>query len=315
MADAPVFLQLALPESVDGKVPTDVRLLARGETDTTKGKYRYTDRSEAAILKRVAELGRDRLNFDYGHAQLSPFQSADASASAGWFRLDAREDGLYAADIEWTPRASKGLSEREWRYFSPAIMLDAKSGEVLELINVALTNIPATKGQRPLVASQTPGDGPQPKETMEEMAKLLVALGASDASQAVAKFSALQKSHDDLVEAAKVQAAELESVKAEIKKFHDAKAEAAKAEAVAKLPPAFRQWALSQSIEVIESFAAVAPKAPEAVQPPAKAGAAAKSEEHSKVSRLLGLVAEDEVSEDGKVLQLSWGALPKKEAK
>jgi len=265
----PVYLSLSLPEGA--APPTEVRLLATGETKTTKGPYKYTKRSEQAILQRVLELGRDKLNFDYGHAQLSPFQSADASASAGWFRLDAREDGLYATDIEWTPRAAKGLSEREWRYFSPAIMLDAKSGEVLELINVALTNIPATKGQKPLVASQTtPGDGPQPQANMEEMAKLLGAIGVENASQAVAKLDALRASESKLLEAAKAQHAELEAVKAELAKFHAQREEVAKTEAVSKLPPYLRGWAATQELSVVLSLAEVAPKAPEAVKAPSK---------------------------------------------
>lgn len=55
--------------------------------------------------------------------------------------------------MRWTPKAAKELTDGEWLYFSPAFSNEEKTGRILELINIALTNIPATRGMTPLVAA------------------------------------------------------------------------------------------------------------------------------------------------------------------
>jgi phage I-like protein len=56
-------------------------------------------------------------------------------------------------DIEWTRKATERLKDREYRYFSPTFYHD--KGRITEYVNTALTNLPATKDQEPLVASRS----------------------------------------------------------------------------------------------------------------------------------------------------------------
>jgi phage I-like protein len=161
----------------------------------------------------------------------------DSSAAAGWFRLEFRSDGLYAADIEWTPSAFESIKNREYRFTSPALVLQETDEmgvlRAAELINVAVTNLPATVGQRPLVASETTTD--QKEAEMPFPKELLKRLGLKEdateeqVSEAIEALNAKSDKVDTLTaerdEA--VQLAETATQQAEAKK---AEADAAKAE-------------------------------------------------------------------------------------
>jgi len=54
--------------------------------------------------------------------------------------------------VEWTGKAGEYLKRREYRYFSPGLRIDPDSRRPQELMNVALTNVPAIQGLSPLVA-------------------------------------------------------------------------------------------------------------------------------------------------------------------
>ncbi len=136
--------------------PRAFRIFPYGEIETTKGVFRFDE--EAA--RRVMETWRDygnRLPIDYEHQIVDPVANGPVPA-AGWFDLELREDGLWAVNVEWTERAAELLRNREYRYFSPTFRTDA-DGRIVELINVALVNLPATKHMQPLVAKAVPFEG------------------------------------------------------------------------------------------------------------------------------------------------------------
>lgn len=108
------------------------------------------------------------LCFDYEHKAIEHGGRPGDGKSAGWFKLELCEDGLYAADVRWTDKASAEISAREWLYFSPAFASD-KTGRITELVNVALTNIPATHRLKPLVAASRKGTM-DPQEDEDKLA-------------------------------------------------------------------------------------------------------------------------------------------------
>lgn len=299
---------------LDGKKtpPREFKILGAGVTQTTKGPVRMSAAAGQSVLSKLAELGRDRLNFDYGHAQLGFMQSYEAARSAGWFSVQVRGEGdraeLWATDIEWTPTALRALSDREFRYFSPALMLDSKSGEVRELINIALTNIPATKHQKPLVASQTqtPADPAKDSNDMT-IEQLLAAFGCANGTQLAAKFQALQSDNDKLIKAAAEQQTQLSAATTELAALRSAKEQAEKTDYVAqlstagKLPPALRDWALGQPMAVLQAYAAAAPALPAAsttTTPPAKTEVpAVLSDDERALCRQLNLSEADYLAE------------------
>lgn len=105
---------------------------------------------DAAAAQRVIEsVNRMQgdLVIDYEHATLSAKKNANASPAAGWFKsLQWVEgSGLYVADARWTDRASKMITDKEYRYVSPVFAFDV-SGMVIGLHSLALTNDPALDG-------------------------------------------------------------------------------------------------------------------------------------------------------------------------
>jgi phage I-like protein len=180
-----LMLALAVP---DGEAPpTEFQLFGAGITHTTKGDVLFDEQAGSDVMAALATHGKDQLPVDYGHGMLSMITTPDSGKAAGWFRPDVRDGALWAADVEWTPVADQALRNREYRFFSPAVLFDSKTRRVSKLINVALTNLPATHGQSPLVASDNHNCAPEAGVTeIPKMAdKLLRILGASDEAEAV----------------------------------------------------------------------------------------------------------------------------------
>ena len=139
-----VRLTLAMAE-----LPGWLRLLPLGQVNLVDGRPPFEVDPEAltALVRAFGARGTD-LVIDYEHQSLKGGQAP----AAGWIKdLEAREDGLWA-QVEWTDKAGKYLKQREYRYFSPVLRIDPESRRPQELMNVALTNVPAIQGLSPLVA-------------------------------------------------------------------------------------------------------------------------------------------------------------------
>jgi len=139
-----VRLTMAMAE-----LPGWLRLLPLGEVKLVDGRpsFEVTPESLADMVKAFGERGTD-LVIDYEHQSLTGGQAP----AAGWIKdLEVREDGLWA-QVEWTGTAEEYLKRREYRYFSPVLRIDPASRQPQELMNVALTNVPAIQGLSPLVA-------------------------------------------------------------------------------------------------------------------------------------------------------------------
>ncbi|HEX7684359.1 MAG TPA: phage protease [Trinickia sp.] len=105
-------------------------------------------RMAATIASKAAET-----SFDYEHQKLRAAENGKPAPAAGWFHaLEVNDDGVWATGIEWTPAARQMIEAREYRYTSPLFTYDKQTGEVLSLINVALTNTPAIDGMDTIAA-------------------------------------------------------------------------------------------------------------------------------------------------------------------
>jgi phage I-like protein len=148
---------------VDGDPPEEFRIFKLGENSTTKGILVYDKESAASVMAFFKKHGAE-LFFDWNHNSLKPDASKEDCEACGWFVPEAREDGLYAASIRWTEDGAEALVKRRFRYFSPAVIYDLKTGRVLRLINAALTNLPATDNLIPLMAaSETESEDMDPE--------------------------------------------------------------------------------------------------------------------------------------------------------
>lgn len=142
-------------DKITGKtLPTERLLFKFGKNKTTKGTFILTKESAEKIIQSWKEYG-NKLNFDYNHQQLAEIQTAESGASAGTYDLEIREQGLYAINIVWTDKAAQMIANKEYLYTSPAFWTE-KQGDtevIIELINCALTNIPATIAMDELMAA------------------------------------------------------------------------------------------------------------------------------------------------------------------
>lgn len=93
----------------------------------------------AAGLKALMQDGAKPILYDYEHNSMW----GDTRA-AGWIveLVYVAGRGLFGR-VEWTPRATKEIADKEFRYSSPLFYFDPKTGAVTELLSVALTNNPA----------------------------------------------------------------------------------------------------------------------------------------------------------------------------
>jgi phage I-like protein len=274
----------------DGNLPTEFRIFEAGITDTTKGFIVFDGFSVESVQRLLAKHGRTELPIDYEHGMLANVQLPGTGAAAGWFVPEMRNGELWAASIRWTERAEKMLRASEYRFFSPAVELD-ENRRVVRLVNIALTNLPATIGQLPLVAHEldTPPRAGEHKE--QDMGKLLERLGAKDDAEAIAMVEALSSANDGLLtmlgvkdfgaaETAIVemrelvkqsearatelaeQATELAAKVAEIEARGKAVAKdglIAKLSSEGKLPPSLHDWAKSLDMAALEAFGERAP--------------------------------------------------------
>ena len=148
------FSPLQLGEG--NKVPNQVQVLRVGKFNhPTYGAFEITTQTLTEMKSNFDKNVRGiDTAFDYFHA-------SDKEASAWVKDLVLKEGGLELwADVEWTPKASQKLAERELRYFSPDFAFkweDPESGAVHKnvLFGGGLTNRPFVKEMRAIVADET----------------------------------------------------------------------------------------------------------------------------------------------------------------
>ncbi len=141
-------------------VPNRVQVLRVGAFKHPKyGDFEITKKTLSDMVSNFDNRVRGiDLSFDYFH------EAEEGVASAWVKRLFTEADGdeLWA-EVDWTPKAHKLLSEREIRYFSPDFAFkwdDPEKGITHEnvLFGGGLTNRPFVKEMQAIVANENKGD-------------------------------------------------------------------------------------------------------------------------------------------------------------
>jgi len=278
----------------DGSPPTEFRIWKFGENDTLVGKVNLDEKSAKRVMDAFNAHGVD-LAIDYEHQTFGAVDNGKPAPAAGWFKPEVRTDGLYAANVQWTDEAAGYLKARQYRYFSPTAMLDAKSRTPVKLMPMALTNWPATRNITPLIAR---ADETTTENTMKTV---LVALGLkaeADESDALGALTALKLRADK----ADALEADLTKVNGELAKLKaDQIAEQKKAlidEAIkGGVAPAKRGELEALELSALKVCLSLLPKAaPAAVEPakdaPAVVAASGLSADELKVIKTTGLSPE-----------------------
>jgi phage I-like protein len=159
-----VYAEIKLGEKA--QVPNSVQVLRVGKFNHPKyGYFEVTPQTLSEMKTNFdANVRGIDMSFDY-------FHDSDKEAS-GWVKgLELKENGQELwASVDWTPKATQKLSERELRYFSPDFAFkwaDPEKGGVYKnvLFGGGLTNRPFVKEMAAIVADEHKG------ETMTELEK------------------------------------------------------------------------------------------------------------------------------------------------
>ena len=126
--------------------PEYIRVLPLGYVSSEKGDFLVDNESFHMMKEHMKHRAID-IVIDYEHQTLSDVQAP----ASGWIKdLTFKADGIYAK-VEWTERAKKYLTNGEYRYLSPVILVRNRDKKAIQLHSVALTNTPAINGMTPIV--------------------------------------------------------------------------------------------------------------------------------------------------------------------
>lgn len=129
----------------------EVHLVPAGEfigRDGRPGKgltWKLSDAQGRALAERLnTRHAKTAFQFDYEHQVMLAEENGQPAPASGWSqRFEWRDGvGLYALGVQWTARAQQMLEAGEYRYISPVIAFDKKTGEVLDVLNASLVGIP-----------------------------------------------------------------------------------------------------------------------------------------------------------------------------
>lgn len=141
-------------------VASEIQLFPSGEFRASDGRPKdaphwFLDEELAAAVIADFNARKNRTVIDYEHQTLLAAQNGQPAPAAGWFeKLEWRESGLFAIDVEWTDRAAQMIEGGEYKYISPVFTYDRDSGAITGVLNAALTNNPALDGMDAVAATQ-----------------------------------------------------------------------------------------------------------------------------------------------------------------
>lgn len=144
--------------------------------------------NESVASRLLAKLAqrKNRMVIDYEHQTLNAQENGKEAPAAGWINpadIEYRpEEGLFT-QCTWTDKAKGFIEAGEYLYLSPVFEYHPETGEVLDLINVAITNDPALDGMKAIEAlRKNPSHQPQ-EDTPVKREELIAMLGlAKDAT-------------------------------------------------------------------------------------------------------------------------------------
>jgi phage I-like protein len=298
----PDAMPLAL--NSDGNVPEQIQLVPAGRMPTRDGVF-FTNDMPHLVVERFENDPGDKV-IDYEHA--TDLKVADEAPAAGWIKsIFVNDAGEIWGNVEWTPKARSYIANKEYRYISPALLVEKSEGQrVAYLLRASLTNTPRLhmKALNKLPTEPEEPEKPAMKhETRVELCRklgladeasdeaILVGLNQLQEQTTLALNSAKNPSADKFVPIEDYQtvSAKLEEVQAELNSTHADKATAAVDAAVkaGKIAPATRDYHLKtcstkEGLELFNSTYAEAAPLAIAGKPQAKGNPDESAEELTK---------------------------------
>ncbi len=189
--------------------PEWIQLLPFGTHAHPRGDFIFDHDAGDRVLARVKSLRNDFV-VDYEHQSLEGVQAP----AAGWIKeFDLRGDGLWGR-VEWTGKAEGYIRNKEYKYVSPVVKVEAETSKVTEFINLALTNNPQIDGMVPLVNKKT--SQKKEKNNMKAIAAALSLNESATEAEIIAAIKALKKEDKEEKDVANSAVAELKEFYAEL---------------------------------------------------------------------------------------------------
>ncbi len=102
------------------------------------------------------------------------------SAAPTWrlYELGRALEKDIVAKVQWTPKATQYLENKEYRYISPVVNVRKSDKKAMGLHSLALTNTPAIEDMKPIVNSANFEGGQNPMDELMQKIAQLLGLGA-----------------------------------------------------------------------------------------------------------------------------------------
>jgi phage I-like protein len=214
-------------EGQDGKrkAPTEFRVFHAGVNKTDKGKFLFDEKAANQVIETYRQRGVPLMG-DYEHQTVNAAKNGQPAPNSitEWvpeIRRDAQGGPeLWATNVKWTDKARGMLEAGEYRMFSPLFTFDDDDDRRPNwMINLALTNNPATHGQEPLVAASAETTATK-EQIMCELCGRLEAKMSAMADEHRAHLKGLVEDHTKQVESLTAKLASFEQWAAEESKEH-----------------------------------------------------------------------------------------------
>lgn len=176
---------LALSDAADAPLPAEFRIFKAGLNTSTQGSVLFDAKAAAATMAAYRRHGVE-IMIDLNHSAFDDAARAaraDAADAMGWCGLAVRSGELWAVDVRWTDEGAARLRERKQRFVSPLFLADAKTKRVCQVVNIALTAIPATDHAYELIAADAASGAAMDPELLK---KAIEALKQDDGKGALA---------------------------------------------------------------------------------------------------------------------------------
>lgn len=210
-ASAPTFeLQ---PSAAEGRF----LIFAEGKIRTDYGMSVMTPEAGAQVIATFRKRGND-MPIDLRHGMLSEKPTLEESLAYGWIPCPSglqyvKGEGLYAVGVQWDPKVKMALESKppKIKYHSPAYDQDPKTGVIISLDNIAITNLPATHNLRRMAAEKgrTKMDLKEAGKALVSLMQLVASAEGEALAQAQAALDALKMALGDQVDAV-IEAAQAE---------------------------------------------------------------------------------------------------------
>jgi phage I-like protein len=172
---------------ITGEEPPDRFLIfAWGNNVSDKGDAIL---DEAGVKEILSRLGNRECMLDLEHLSTDKDRITYDPDARAWFKVEVTDRGLEAVDVRWTADGERRIRAKLQRYTSPAFYVDSDD-RIVDLFNVALTALPATRYITPLVAASKTAKEPNHMNE-EQLAKAREMLGLPPDAPAESVYAAL----------------------------------------------------------------------------------------------------------------------------